>query len=409
MAHAQVRRPSTSAEALDEPGNGFDPRRNRHLAAARYAVLVAAAYVLFAWIAPASVHAESIVVGQTLSLTGPSPRVAQDLLRGRQACADWINAQGGIRGQSLKIVTRDDRNDPALAVKQAQELVDREGAVAFFGSMGPSVNAAVLDWANAQGMAVLGPYGGDIENRTRRYDTAYFLTANQSAEAERLALHVASLGMNRVVIVHSSDPAGRAALTALEEGLGGTNVAAIALIAAKPDGSDAATVAQSVSKAKAQAVLLATSGRATIALLQSLTAASSSGLNLLQIYGLSSAASQAELIELGARARGFAMSQVVPLPRDTRIPVVLAFHSAMRGIPGERTYAELEGCMASLLLGEVLRRKPVTSNRAAILQAMRSTGRVNLGGFEIDLNDRTRPGSQYTDIVYIGFEGKITR
>jgi len=383
--------------------------RRLNLQAMRRAALAAATCIPLAWAAPAAVRAEPIVVGQTLSLTGPSPRVAQDLLRGRQACADWINAQGGIRGQSLKILTRDDRNDPALAAKQAQELVDREGAVAFFGSMGPSVNAAVLDWANAQGMAVLGPYGGDIESRTRRYDTAYFLTANQSAEAERLALHVASLGMSRVVIVHGSDPAGRAALTAFEEGLGGTNVAAIALIAAKPDGSDATTVAQSVSNAKAQAVLLATSGRATIALLQSLAAASANGLNLLQVYGLSSAASQAELVELGARARGFAMSQVVPLPRDTRVPVVLTFHAAMRSIPGERTYAELEGCMASLLLGEVLRRKPVAPNRAGLLQAMRSTGRVNLGGFEIDLNDRIRPGSQYTDIVYIGAEGKITR
>lgn len=381
----------------------------RHLSAMQPSALMAAAFVLLAAMAPVSVLAQPIVVGQTLSLTGPSPRVAQDLLRGRQACADWVNAQGGIRGQSLKIITRDDRNDPALAAKQAQELVDREGAVAFFGSMGPSVNAAVLEWANAQGMAVLGPYGGDIENRTRRYDTAYFLTANQSAEAERLALHVTSLGINRIVIVHSSDPAGRAALTALEEGLGGTNVSAVALIAAKPDGSDAANVAQSVSNTKAQAVFLATSGRATVALLQSLTATSANGLNLLQIYGLSSAASQAELTELGARARGFVMSQVVPLPRDPRVPVVLTFHTAMRGIAGERTYAELEGCMASLLLGEVLRRKPVTSNRAGILQAMKSTGRVNLGGFEIDLSDRIRPGSQYTDIVYIGSEGKITR
>lgn len=381
----------------------------RHLSVIRNGAMLVAAIFLLAVIAPTFVRAGEIVVGQTLSLTGPSPSVAKDLLRGRQACIDWINVQGGIRGRSLRLVTRDDKNDPALAVKQAQYLTDREGAVAMFGSMGPSVNATVLGWASAQGIAVLGPYGGDIESRTRNFDTAYFLTANQSAEAERLAAHVASLSLKRVVIVYGSDQAGRAALTALEEGLGVTDVAAVALISAKPDGSDAGAIAQAVSKTKAQAVLLATSGRATVALLRSLAAASTLGVPVLQVYGLSSAASQAELVELGARARGFAMSQVVPLPRDTRLAVVRTFNSAVRDIAGERTYAELEGCMSSLLLAEVLRKKSVTPTRADILQAMRSAGRVNLGGFEIDLSDRVRPGSQFTDIVYVGPDGKIFR
>lgn len=356
-----------------------------------------------------SAHAQDIVVGQTLSLTGPSTIVANDLLRGRQACAAWVNAQGGIRGRSLKLVTRDDRNDPALAIQEAQQLTENEGAVAMFGSMGPSVNAAVLEWASARGITVLGPYGGDVENRTRNFDTGYFLTANQSAEAERLAAHVASLGFTRVVVVYGSDQAGRAALTALEEGLGVTNAAAVALIAAKPDGTDAAAVAQAVTAAKAQAVLLATSGRATVALLRALAKSSAGGLRLMQVYGLSSAASQAELVELGALAHGFAMSQVVPLPRDTRLPVVTSFQAAMRNIPGERNYTELEGCMASLLMAQVLRKAPTNPTRAGILQAVRSTGRVNLGGFEIDLSDRAKPGSQFTDIVYVGPDGRIIR
>jgi len=379
----------------------------RHHAAAKF--LTAAFLGALGVALPGHARAQDIVVGQTLSLTGPSAVIAKDLLRGRQACIEMINSQGGIRGRHLKLLTRDDRNDPVTAAQLAKELAEQDRAVVMLGSMGPAVNSAVLEWANSTGMAVVAPYGGDIENRRAGFETAYFLTANQSAEAERLGAHVASLDLKRVVIVYGSDRAGRAALTALEEGLGVTNVAAVASIAVNPDGGNADAAARELAKTQAQAVLLATSGRATVAMLKALTSAAPGAPPLLQVYGLSSAASQAELAELGARARGFSMSQVIPLPRDGRVPMVAMFQSAMRNVPGERTYAELEGCMGPLALAEVLRRKPVDPSRSGILQAMKSAGRINLGGFEIDLGDRAQPGSRFTDIVYVGSDGRILR
>ena len=358
---------------------------------------------------PLSAQAQEIVVGQTLSLTGPSASIAQDLLRGREACIEFINSQGGIRGRPLKLVTRDDRNDAVRAVQLARDLVEHDDVAVMLGSMGPAVNAAVLEWAGAIGVAVVGPYGGDIEIRVHDSGTAFFLTANQSAEAARLASHIASLGLTRVVIVHATDKSGRAALFALEEALGVSNVAAVALVPVSPDAGDVGVAAQAVAKSDAQAVLLATSGRVTVAMLKSLTAASSSGLRLLQVYGLSSAASQADLLDLGTQARGFSMSQVMPLPRDSRLPVVAMFQTAMRNTKGERTYAELEGCIGPLLLADVLRRTPVDPRRAGVLRAMKAAGRVNLGGFEIDLGDRANPGSRFTDIVYVGSDGRILR
>jgi ABC-type branched-subunit amino acid transport system substrate-binding protein len=378
------------------------PRRRRLLAVG----LVRCAALLLAWQAA---RAEDIVVGQTLALSGPSATIARDLLRGRQACVDYVNAHGGIRGNALKLLTRDDQGDPARAVRLDREMVGRDGAVAMLGAMGPAVNTAMLEWAQAAGVTVVGPFGGDIENRVSNADTAYFLTANQGAEAERLAQHIASLGFSRVVMVHAGDQAGQAAMVALEEGLAENNISAIELVAVRPDGSDAAAAALRVSRAGAQAVLLATSGRATVAALRALAAGSSGAMPLLQVYGLSSAASQADLAELGDRARGFSMSQVMPLPRDPSVPVVATFLAAMRNAPGERTYPELEGCMAPLLLAEVLRHKSAEPTRAGVLKAMRNAGRVDLGGFEVDLANRSRPGARFTDIVYVGGDGRIAR
>ena len=356
-----------------------------------------------------SAVAQDIVIGQTLPLSGSSTTIAQDLLRGRQACVDFVNAQGGIRGRSLKLVTRDDHGDAAHAVSAVREMLQHERAVVMLGSMGPAVNSALLEWARATGVAVIGPYGGDIEVRMRDVGTAFFLTANQSAEAERLGAHIATLGLSRVVIVHAPDRAGIAALTALEEGLGVSNVAAAAVLAVRADGGDAADVAKAVAAANPQAVLLATSGETTLAMLKALASMQGASTQLLQVYGLSSAASQTELFGLGARARGFSMSQVLPLPRDARVPLVATFLAAMRNAPNERTYAELEGCVGPLLLAEVLRRKPADLTRIGVLQALKGAGRVNLGGFEIDLSDRTRTGSRFTDIVFVGANGRLLR
>jgi len=65
--------------------------------------------------------------------------------------------------------------------------------------------------------------------------------------------------------------------------------------------------------------------------------------------------------------------------------------------------------MGPLMLAEVLRRKPVEPSRGGVLQALKAAGRVSIGGFEVDLGDRARPGSRFTDIVYVGANGKMYR
>lgn len=48
-------------------------------------------------------------------------------------------------------------------------------------------------------------------------------------------------------------------------------------------------------------------------------------------------------------------------------------------------------------------------SRTGVLQALKAAGRIDLGGFELDLSDRAKPGSRFTDIVYVGSDGRITR
>lgn len=356
---------------------------------------------------PAAAAEDPVVLGATLSLSGGSAKIADALLKGRLACAEWVNRHGGVSGRALKLVTRDDGGDPQRAVANVRALLDGERAVVLLGPMGPAINQAVLPWASSGPIAIIAPFGGDVGSRAGAPEGVYFVTANQSAEAERLAAHVTTLGLKRLVIVHSADANGDSALVAFEEGLAVVSTPPVASISVKPDGSDAATAARAVGAARAQAVLLATTGTSTSAMLQALSS-TSGATSLLQVYGLSSSASMADLAFLGKAAQGFSMTQVLPSPRDPRLALVAIFREAMRDAAVNASYVEMEGCLSVLAVAEVMRRRSTELTRAGVLRTFKAAGIVNVGGFEIDFSDRAK-GSRFTDIVYIGAGGKTVR
>ena len=58
-----------------------------------------------------------------------------------------INARGGINGRKVEVIFRDDKGQPAEAVKHAQELVASEKVALISGTFLSNVGLAVSDWA----------------------------------------------------------------------------------------------------------------------------------------------------------------------------------------------------------------------------------------------------------------------
>jgi branched-chain amino acid transport system substrate-binding protein len=60
---------------------------------------------------------------------------------------DEVNAKGGLLGRKVEVVFRDDKGQPAEAVKHAQELVASEKVALISGTFLSNVGLAVSDWA----------------------------------------------------------------------------------------------------------------------------------------------------------------------------------------------------------------------------------------------------------------------
>jgi branched-chain amino acid transport system substrate-binding protein len=90
-----------------------------------------------------------IRVGQTLPYSGPvSALAAQGRALG--AFLAKINAEGGINGRKVKLISLDDAYSPPKTVEQTRKLVEQDEVLLMFGSLGTATNSAVHRYLNGK-------------------------------------------------------------------------------------------------------------------------------------------------------------------------------------------------------------------------------------------------------------------
>jgi branched-chain amino acid transport system substrate-binding protein len=99
-----------------------------------------------AWIAPTAAQAQ-VRIGELNSYKA-QPAFLEPYRKGWELALEEINAAGGVLGQRIEVVSRDDNGNPGDAVRVAEELVSRERAVLLFGTFLSNTGLAVSDFAN---------------------------------------------------------------------------------------------------------------------------------------------------------------------------------------------------------------------------------------------------------------------
>ena len=108
---------------------------------------VAAALALVAALGtPAAAGAQEIKIGEINSYSA-LPAFTEPYRKGWQLAIDEINAAGGVNGQKLVVVSKDDGGKPADAVTAANELVSSEGVTMLTGTFFSNIGLAVSDFA----------------------------------------------------------------------------------------------------------------------------------------------------------------------------------------------------------------------------------------------------------------------
>ncbi len=93
------------------------------------------------------VTATEIKIGQTMPYSGPLSSYGT-IGRAEQAYFAMINAQGGINGRKITLISRDDAYSPPKTVEQTRELVEADHVAFIFQSLGDVTNGAIQRYLN---------------------------------------------------------------------------------------------------------------------------------------------------------------------------------------------------------------------------------------------------------------------
>ncbi len=130
------------------------PWRSLITAAIIFTILVVAVLLVFQW--QTRKQPQKVLIGFVGGLTG---RVADLGTAGRNGAILAIeeqNAMGGVSGNPLELVIRDDMQDAATAREVTQELLDM-GVTAIIGPMTSSVAMAIVPLTEKAGVPVISP------------------------------------------------------------------------------------------------------------------------------------------------------------------------------------------------------------------------------------------------------------
>src|SRR5437870_9772818 len=112
----------------------------------RFVATLAMLTALAAGASPAAAQGP-IKIGEINSFSGIGAPFTGPYRAAVEMAVEEINARGGVLGRKVEVLFRDDKGQPAEAVKHAQELVSSEKVALISGTFLSNVGLAVSDWA----------------------------------------------------------------------------------------------------------------------------------------------------------------------------------------------------------------------------------------------------------------------
>jgi ABC-type branched-subunit amino acid transport system substrate-binding protein len=272
--------------------------------------------------------------------------------------------------------------------------------------MGTPMIGAMLPKVIESGVPFFAPFTGALLARPKGVRTIFNIRASYPDEAEQLVQHLATVGIRRIAVVYQNNAFGKEVLEGAQAAMQKHKLAAPPTATVENDGADADKASQKIVDAQPEAVLVGLAGKPALEFIKA-TRARRRGLSL---YALSVMGTAATIKALGDAAAGIAMSQVVPSPATTVLPVVRDFRAAWKasGTQLEPSHLALEGYINARVFVEALKKAGPGATRQSFVDSTWGLKR-DFGGFEVAFTEPGRNASRFVDMTMVGRDGKFVR
>ena len=158
------------------------------------------------------IFSNEIVLGSSQPLSGTLAYMGKAVDEGMRTYFDMVNAQGGVNGRKIKLITYDDELKPAKSVANAKLLIERDNVFAMVGNVGHATNMSAYEYSSAKKVPTIGALSiSDLTSNPAR-DLLYVLPSPQSTETAAYVDHaVNTLKAKRVAMLYQNDGWGKPA------------------------------------------------------------------------------------------------------------------------------------------------------------------------------------------------------
>jgi branched-chain amino acid transport system substrate-binding protein len=162
-----------------------------------------------------------IKIGQTMPYSGP---VSPNSPTGRTMAAyfDKINNDGGVNGRKIRLISLDDGYSPPKTMEQTRKLVEQDGVLLIFGSLGTPTNLAIQRYLNSKGVPQLFITTGVTRfGDPKKYPWTMGFMANFATEAQAYASYLLRTHPDaKIGILYQNDDYGKDLVRGLKAALG---------------------------------------------------------------------------------------------------------------------------------------------------------------------------------------------
>lgn len=343
------------------------------------------------------VHAQDIVLGQSVSLTGSNAEIGRDMRDGALAVFAKANASKALGTRKIRMISLDNANSRPKALENTKQLLDAENVVALFGYNSATNSLDALPLIKQNNMALFAPFTGSPS--ARDHSNVFTVRASYLDEAKKVVSTLKSTGSSKAVIVYYDDEAGKSNVQMVTAAFDGA--AKPGVLAVKRNVKLAAAAFDAVLKDPPHYLIFTTQFNVVGDYLQAAKAK-----NLSTAVTALSFVNPDELARnFGEMARGAIVSQVVPAPGGSSVyknALVRDCAKSLKDFNGAQlNYTSLEACIAAKAMVKVIQNMGTARvTRPSLLRGLETAGRIDLDGLVLDYTD-SHHGSKFADVTFL--------
>src|SRR5688572_1394604 len=346
-----------------------------------------------------------IVLGQSVALSGPAEQLGKDMQQGAQLYFNEVNRKGGVNGRKIVLKTLDDGYESTRAADNTKKLISEHKVFALFGYVGTPTSQASLPIFTEAKVPFVGPFTGAELLRAPHNRYIFNVRASYFDETEAIVQHLTAMSIDKIAVFYQNDSYGQAGLTGVERALKRRNLEVVAKGTVERNTVDVAKAIQEIKSKNPQAVVMISAYKSCAAFIRDMKKAGANP----TFWNVSFVGSKALAKELDKEGRGVQISQVVPFPWDTSVPVVKEYRRLLAEQKGEPGFGTLEGFIAAKVMTEGLKRAGRKLDRETFIRAMESMTEWDTGGFKVAYSPDNHNGSKWVDLTIISKDQRFVR